>query len=322
MDTLQETAARLEVERFLDVAYYDGPDADPVRHRLDLFVPKGLANYPTVLFVHGGAWAVGDKCCAGLYTTVAEFLAGQGVAVAMTNYRLSPDVQHPEHIKDVARAFAWVHRHIAEHGGSPERLFLAGHSAGGHLVSLLATQDCYLRDEGIDQAAIKGVISLSGVYEIPDRFMDVTFGGKGQRAFRFDELIPLRGMWKIAWPDCLDLPGIPFLVDVFSSVFGDDPLCRADASPIQHVRPGLPPFLVVCAEKDLPYLIGMAADFAEALACAGNDVRFLRVAGRNHNSVCFRAIGLDDPAAAAMLDFIRAYRNAKQEDHSANDSRN
>src|SRR5207248_8763424 len=101
-----------EVEHVRDVAYYRGPDADPSRHRLDLFLPKGLQDYPVVLLVHGGAWMMGDNRCCGLYPAVAECLARQGVGAVLPNYRLSPGVRHPDHVKDVARALAWVRAHV------------------------------------------------------------------------------------------------------------------------------------------------------------------------------------------------------------------
>src|SRR5262249_46346472 len=153
-------------DRIRDLAYYDGPDADPYRHRLDLFLPKGRKGFPVVVLVHGGAWIVGDNRCCGLYSSVGEFLASQGIGAVLPNYRLSPQVKHPEHIHDVARAFGWTRNHISEYGGCPDKLFLAGHSAGGHLVALLATDEKYLKAQGLRTADIKGVIAVSGVYRI------------------------------------------------------------------------------------------------------------------------------------------------------------
>jgi acetyl esterase/lipase len=293
---------RYEVVRVIDIPYYKGEDADPVRHRLDLFLPRGVPNCPVVLLVHGGVWMVGNNRCSGLYTSVGEFLASQGVAAALPNYRLSPDVKHPEHVKDIARAFAWVHSHIDTFGGSPDNIFVAGHSAGGHLAALLATDERYLQEVGLRTADVKGVITFSGVCEIPEGNLRVTIGGSGPDAFRIDELLPFRGLW--AGIGSL-LPGIPLHVDVFEPVFGDDPRARADASPSHHVRPGLPPFLLLCAEKDLPALTGMAKAFHKALCEQGCDSRLVTVPGSNHNSIIFRAVERDDPAARAMLSFIR-----------------
>jgi acetyl esterase/lipase len=293
-----------EVERVRDVAFYQGPDADPVRHRLDLFLPKGARDCPVVVLVHGGAWVIGNNRCSGLYTSVGEFLAGQGVVAALPNYRLSPAVKHPEHVKDVARAVAWVHRHVAARGGRPDLLFLAGHSAGGHLVSLLATDEQYLKAEGLSSADVKGVISLSGVYDLPEGSLPVTLGGSSVRSFRFDELMPLRGVWSNSWPSLEGLGGIPLWVDVFGPAFGDDAKVRKQASPRRHIHPGLPPFLILCAEKDLPHLTGMAKVFHQALRKQGCDARLAIIPGCNHNSIVFRAVQTENPAAKAMLEFI------------------
>jgi acetyl esterase/lipase len=294
-----------EVEQVRNVAYFTGPGADDRRHRLDLFVPKGARGYPVVVLVHGGAWMFGDKSCCGLYSAVGDFLASQGVGVVLPNYRLSPWVKHPEHVKDVARAVAWTKSHIAEHGGDAERLFLTGHSAGGHLVTLLATDESYLKGEGLRTADVKGVIAISGVYRIPAGKLDTTLGGATPLAFRVDEVAPLRGKGDKGGAKPWAESGLPLSVNVFGPVFGDDPKVRAAASPINHVRPGLPPFLLLNAENDLPTLPGMAEEFRDELQKAGCEVRWLTVRGRNHNSIMFRAIERDDPVAAAMLDFVR-----------------
>src|SRR5207237_6481418 len=162
--------------------------ADSFRNRLDLYLPKGKKDFPVVFLVHGGAWMLGDNRCCGLYSSVGEFLASQGIGVVLPNYRLSPAVKHPEHVKDVARAFAWARAHIADHGGRPDRLFVAGHSAGGHLVALLATDETYLRAEGLQAADVRGVVAFSGVYRIPPGKMSATLGGATPLAFRFDEM--------------------------------------------------------------------------------------------------------------------------------------
>ena len=77
---------------------------------------------------------------------------------------------------DVARAFAWTQRHIERYGGRSDRLFLCGHSAGGHLISLLATEESYLKAEKRSFKDIKGVLSISGVYEIPEKLFTDVFG--------------------------------------------------------------------------------------------------------------------------------------------------
>ena len=151
-----------EVERHPDLEYVAGPDAD-IRHKLDLYVPVGAKNWPVMIYVHGGAWKQGSKT---LYIGLARTFARHGIGVAVINYRLSPKVKHPGHIEDVAKAFAWVKNNIAKHGGDSGQITVMGHSAGGHLVALLATDPTYLKAEKLSPADIHGVIAVSGVYQI------------------------------------------------------------------------------------------------------------------------------------------------------------
>ena len=95
----------------------------------------------------------------------------------MCNYRLSPEVKHPAHVEDVAKAFAWTCENVAKYGGSAEKLFVCGHSAGGHLVALLATDPTYLKAENRSPDDIRGVIAISGVYKIlPNAVFKNAFG--------------------------------------------------------------------------------------------------------------------------------------------------
>jgi acetyl esterase/lipase len=150
-------------EKHANIAYRTDKDADKERHVLDVYAPKGKKNFPVVLFVHGGSWKSGNK---NLYAALGGSLASDGIGCVICNYRLSPAVQHPAHVEDVAKAFAWTCDNIAKYGGNKEQLFLCGHSAGGHLVSLLATDPQYLKAEKHSPGEVKGVASLSGIYEI------------------------------------------------------------------------------------------------------------------------------------------------------------
>lgn len=146
-----------------DVPYRQGPDTDAAKHKLDLYVPMGTNGAPVVLFAHGGAWRYGDRW---QYPPLGHRLAKEGLVVVIPSYRLAPKHPHPAQIEDVAAALAWTVRHIAQYGGDPTRIFLAGHSAGAHLVSLLALHDRYLAQHGLSPRLIRGVIGLSGVYDL------------------------------------------------------------------------------------------------------------------------------------------------------------
>lgn len=165
-----------EVTTVLDIPYVTGPMAHPVKHKLDLYLPKDVKKFPVIFFVHGGAWVQGDKNFLGIYSSLGRAFAKKGVGVVVTNYRLSPTVQHPEHARDVGHALAWTQKNIAQHGGDPSAITLCGHSAGGHLVSLVACSTDLQKECGVDPAKIRAVAPISGVYDIPRGFLPLVFG--------------------------------------------------------------------------------------------------------------------------------------------------
>lgn len=162
---------KYEVAVKTDVAY----GTDKERNTLDVYVPKGVKGAPVVFFVHGGAWVFGNKSA---FAGPGKMLAEQGIVAVSTNYRLSPKAKHPDHIQDVAKAFAWAVDHIGEYGGDPKKICISGHSAGGHLTALLATDESYLKAEKKSFGDIRGVAPLSGVFTIDSKakFFHGVFG--------------------------------------------------------------------------------------------------------------------------------------------------
>jgi acetyl esterase/lipase len=261
------SARPYKVEVARDLVYHhveNDPDRD--RHRLDVYRPRGEGPFPVLVFFHGGGWTIGQKDnYLGFYGygTIAHRLAETGLVVVLPNYRLSPRVRHPEHVEDAARAFAWTYRNIANHGGDPEQLFLGGHSAGGHLATLLATDRRYLRAVGHTSRDIRGVIGVSGVYRIDDLELNLFLPGPGGAKLIRTDVRP------------------------FSLVFGDDPRVARDASPLNHVRPGLPPFLLINAGFDYQPLPRMARQMADALEDNGCEVQTHTIFWRTHETVLF-----------------------------------
>jgi acetyl esterase/lipase len=147
------------------------------KHHLDFYAPAGKQGFPVVLFLHGGAWRVGDK---SLYRGLGNRLAKSGIGVAIPSYRLMGIVlnRHPAQVEDAAEAFAWVRQHAGEFGGDPSRIYVAGHSSGGHMASLLGLDRQYLARHDLDPSAIRGVISISGVYNV-DRLL--VFHARGKK---------------------------------------------------------------------------------------------------------------------------------------------
>lgn len=160
--TMPMTQMSPDVEVRKDIAYVD--DGQP-KHKLDLYLPKGPKPFPVMVFYHGGAWHSGDR---SQYPPLGNRFAKAGIGVAIPSYRLMPQYPHPAQIEDAAAAFAWVCRNIAQFGGDVSRIYIAGHSAGGHLVSLLALDPQWLKKYDASPGAIRGVATMSGVYNVED----------------------------------------------------------------------------------------------------------------------------------------------------------
>jgi acetyl esterase/lipase len=285
-----EPAAKpLAVKVHRNVAYrsLEVGEVVPLGSLVDLYLPEDGKDFPTVVLAHGGAWVAGNKTLDRI-PDVARCLARQGIGVVAANYRLAPWVKHPVQVQDVAAAVAWTHRHIAEYGGTPERIFLLGHSAGGHLVSLLATDDRYLRKVGLAREDVKGVVSVSGVYQLSDVSCTLVLDD---------------------WKTTVDIEA----ANPFALAFGKDLEVARRASPLTHVREKLPPFLVIYADNDLPTLGEMAVQFDAALRQKRCDVQLMKAANRSHLTVFTRAREADDPVARAVVEFVRKDRRAARD---------
>lgn len=140
------------------IAY--GPEP---RHKLDVYRPEtaGGPAKPVIVFLYGGAWKRGER---SQYRFVGETFARHGFTVVVPDYRLYPEVRFPRFVEDAAAAVAWVRDAIAPYGGDPERIVLAGHSAGAHIAALLALDRRYLEAAGVPARAVSGLVGLAGPY--------------------------------------------------------------------------------------------------------------------------------------------------------------
>jgi acetyl esterase/lipase len=125
------------------------------RCKLDIYVPEGATQAPSVVWFHGGGLRSGNK-------QIPERLKGQGMIVVAPNYRMFPKIKSPVYIQDAAAAVAWVFKHIEKHGGSPDLVFLSGHSAGGYLTSMVGLDKQWLAAHQMDANQIAGLIPFSG----------------------------------------------------------------------------------------------------------------------------------------------------------------
>ena len=148
-----------------NVKYATNPKADPKLNMLDIYMPKKGSNSPVLIWIHGGAFAYGDK---EYVQEKAEYFTKKGYVFVSINYRLSPKVVHPVHVQDVSDAIMWIYKNAIHYSADPNKIFLLGHSAGAHLAALVSTDETYLRKSGGELSLIQGVVLLDGAgYDIP-----------------------------------------------------------------------------------------------------------------------------------------------------------
>jgi arylformamidase len=132
------------------------------RERLDVFLPPGDGPFPANLFFHGGYWRSSTK---ERYSYVAEGLVPAGAAAVVVEYALVPDVDLDTLVAQCRGALAWVHGNAADLRIDPDRLFVSGHSAGGHLVAMLMAAG-WARAAGLPADVVKGGLSISGLFDL------------------------------------------------------------------------------------------------------------------------------------------------------------
>ncbi|MEL6963727.1 MAG: alpha/beta hydrolase [Pseudomonadota bacterium] len=133
------------------------------RHRLDIYVPDELEPDAAVaVFFYGGRWQYGSKAD---YLFVGQAMASLGMITVIADYRLHPDVDFPDFVKDGAESVGWVRRHIGSYGGDPNRIFLVGHSAGAYNALMLALNPEFLAAHDVRAESLGGVIGLAGPYD-------------------------------------------------------------------------------------------------------------------------------------------------------------
>ena len=122
---------------------------------LDIYYPKGVKKFPTIVWFHGGGLTAGKK-------NIPEALKEKGVAIVSVNYRLSPKAKAPAYIEDAAASIAWAFKNIKKYGGDSTLIFLSGHSAGGYLALMVGMDKKWLNVHGIDANLVAGMIPFSG----------------------------------------------------------------------------------------------------------------------------------------------------------------
>jgi len=248
-----------------DLPYVSGGHA---RQKLDLYLPPEGRNLPLIVWVHGGAFKIGDK----RDPLPLEYLA-QGYALASINYWLSQHALFPAQIEDCKAAVRWLRAHAQEFGLDPQRFAAWGPSAGGHLAAMLGVTgdvDEFETGENLDVSSrVQAVVDYYG----PTDFLQMD-------AHRTPD-----GMLH----DPADSPESLLI----GGSIQENPDKVARANPVTYVSADAPPFLIVHGDADplVPHHQSVLLD--AALRAAGVPVTFYTVAGGGHGH-------FSDPAAPRL----------------------
>lgn len=191
---------------------------------LDVYAPKNANKLPVMVFFYGGSWKSGDK---NIYRFLGNRLARRDVIVVIADYPLSPEFQIPIMQEAALQAVNWTKDHIEEFGGDPDRIFVSGHSAGGHLASLIAVKEDEL--EASDNGKkLAGSILLDPAGLNMYGYLEESSGGEEQK---------------------------------YLQTFTDDPKVWKEYSTMFHLPETIPPMLILEGERTYPSIRQGRQDF-------------------------------------------------------------
>ncbi len=259
----------------------DIPYAEPMQARqvLDVYSPAQAKGLPVVFWIHGGGWQTGDKANVDIKP---QAFMDNGFVFVSTSYRLLPHVDMATIVRDIAKAIRWVHDHVAEYGGDPQRLLIMGHSAGAQLAALVCTDDRYLKAEGLSFNIIKACVPVDGdTYDVPA----IIETAETRRRVH----------------------GLPQATYGHREKFGNDPAKHRDFSAVTHVAKdkGIPPFLIMHVAEH-PDTTAQAQHLADVLKGAEVKVRVFGAQKSNHTKIDADLGMPDDPGTKALFEFVGA----------------
>jgi acetyl esterase/lipase len=263
-------AAAAREPTFSDIVYKVTPERSLT---LDLYLPAGRTNTPAVVFMHGGGWRNGNP-----KMIPQQLLTNGTIAVASVGYRFSQEARFPAQLEDVQDALAWIRSNAHRYGIDPDRIALAGVSAGAHLAMLAGSKTD--RTTG----PVRAVVSYFGA-------SDFLLRAETQ-------------------PKMTDEPG-SIVFELLGGPPKASPALAKEASPAWQVGPDSPPLLIFQGSADPYVLPDQATRMAEAYEAAGRPVLLQMKAGAAHDTADFE----DQSSRQALRDFLREHLGIKGSGH-------
>jgi len=278
--TADPTPSGKRVEANIPFVPGGGPE-----QQLDLYLPAS-ADFPTILFVHGGGLTSEDRKDEP-YVRLCQTFQSIGFGCAATSYRLAPGHKWPAQPEDVAAAFSWLKQNLRSRGGDPHRIFLVGHSSGCLLVAIVSTDPRYLAAQGAKPQDVAGVVPIG---------------------CRLNDVVEVRATppanYESSWapPDRI----ADFMKEEVAFTSLEQ---RNDAVPAPHVTAALPPTLVLIADSErfFPPVLRDAAEFVGRAQVAGAKADLAILADRKHMSTIQKMVSPTDPTVVQIAAFVRAH---------------
>lgn len=236
--------------------------------KLDVYAPKKITKPKGVLvFIHGGNWNSGRK---SPYRFLGKRMASKGVVTVIIDYRLSPQTAYQGMATDAAMALKWVKENIHSYGGDENKIFISGHSAGGHLAALISADNQYFDSLKISNP-IKGTILI-------DAF--------GLDMFQY-----------LSHPHYVKNP-------TYYAMFTTNPKTWQAGSPIYHLHEGMPSFLMYVGGKTYPSIIESNASFFTALKKYQPNARLITVKNKRHVPMITQFLNLGNKIYGEVIAFM------------------
>jgi len=252
-------------------------EADTALHctkqTLNVFAPHRKNKQKEVLlFIHGGNWNSGKK---SLYNFLGSRLARKNVVTVIIDYPLSPLADYNDMAVASAQAVKWTSQNIEKYGGNPNKIFVSGHSAGGHLAALITLDNNYFEALKFNNP-IRGVILIDAA-------------GLDMYSFLKKEKSPSQSYFK---------------------TFTKNPEVWKNASPLYHLHEEMPSMLLYCGEKTYPSILEGNEKFIKALNNYKTDASFHMLKGKKHIPMITQFFWPYNPRYKEIIEFMDKQKNS------------
>ncbi len=265
------------VTRNKDITYLAADSShNIVAQKLNVFAPRKQGNLKEVfIFVYGGTWNSGHK---SMYSFLGNRMARKNVVTVILDYPKSPGANYDEMATDVAKSVKWVKENIEQYGGDPDKIYISGHSAGGHLAALITVRNDYFDKLGVKNP-IKGAILIDAA---------------GLDMYTYLEESKFTGD------------------NTYLQTFTNNPVSWKEASPLYYVHKGMAPMLIYVGGKTYPSIAIGNEKLVSAMRGLNEEPIYYTLEGKKHKPMITQFLNSGNQRYKEILDFMRNKKDKKE----------